>query len=378
MNKICLLSITPYRILPANMGGQKGIALFNEHLAKEVTLYVASVKSNDVSKARGYKMLPVLSDSPLRYINLFYFFTLRTIIKKKSIRHVIIEHPYYGWLGILLKWFCSVKLIVHSHNIESLRFKSTGRWWWRILWWYEKKVHQLADMSFFIHEEDRSFAISQYKINPSKCVTITYGFEQNTSPSSEERKKARAILEEKYAIGSEDSIILFNGTLHYKPNLDALDIILQKINPTLLSNRSFSYKIIICGKGLPESYHNLKDYTNKNVIYAGFVDDINLYFKGSNIFLNPVSDGGGIKTKLVEALGYNMNVVTTKNGAIGVPVSVTGDKMNIMNENNWQQFANAILRANSGRDIPMEFFEHFYWGAIGKKAVDSIKNMSLK
>ncbi len=37
-------------------------------------------------------------------------------------------------------------------------------------------------------------------------------------------------------------------------------------------------------------------------------------------------DGGGIKTKLVEALGYNMNVVTTTSGAIGVPLSITGEK----------------------------------------------------
>jgi polysaccharide biosynthesis protein PslH len=374
-NRLSVLTINSYKILPAVMGGQKGIALFNEYLAPHVNLWSVSVKSNDVSQAKGYEMLPVLSDSPLRYINIFYFFELRNLLKKNNIGHVIIEHPYYGWLGILLKWFCGIRLIVHSHNIESLRFKSTGRWWWRILWWYEKKVHQLADMNFFIHDEDHSFAINQYKINPSKCTTITYGFEQNTSPSPEVRRAARTILEEKYNIETKDKIILFNGTLSYKPNLDALDIILQKINPLLLSNSEYRYKIIICGKGLPNNYRNLKDYAGKNIIYAGFVDDINLYFKGSDIFLNPVSDGGGIKTKLVEALGFNMNVVTTQNGAIGVPIAVTGDKMTIITEHNWQQFANAIIQVNTNKDIPKEFFQHFYWGAIGKKAATALASI---
>ena len=66
-----------------------------------------------------YEVLNVLSNSKLRYINLFYFFTLRNIIRKKKITHFIIEHPYYGWLGFCSKWFCKIKLVVHSHNIES-------------------------------------------------------------------------------------------------------------------------------------------------------------------------------------------------------------------------------------------------------------------
>jgi polysaccharide biosynthesis protein PslH len=373
-NRLPVLTINSYKILPALMGGQKGIALFNEYLAAHVNLISVSVKSNEVSLAKGYKMVPVLGNSSLRYINILYFFALRTIIKKNGIGHVILEHPYYGWLGLLLKWFCSVKLIIHSHNIESLRWKSTGHWWWRILWWYEKKIHQLADMNFFIHDDDRLFAINQYKISSAKCTTITYGFERSSAPSKQERKAAREILEKKFAIGENEKIILFNGTLHYKPNLDALDTILQKINPILLS-ASFAYKIIICGKGLPASYNNLKAYTNKNILFAGFVNDIDLYFKGSDIFVNPVSEGGGIKTKLVEALGFNLYVVTTKNGAIGVPLAVTGDKMIITEENNWEQFAGAILRAETENDIPPAFFDHFYWGSIGKKAAGILTSL---
>ncbi|MBK7558780.1 MAG: glycosyltransferase [Chitinophagaceae bacterium] len=78
------------------------------------------------------------------------------------------------------------------------------------------------------------------------------------------------------------------------------------------------------------------------MIYAGFVEDINLYFKGCDIFINPVVNGGGIKTKLVEALGYDLSVTSTKTGAIGIPVEMTGNKMKISEDNDWKAFTLTI------------------------------------
>jgi glycosyltransferase involved in cell wall biosynthesis len=111
----------------------------------------------------------------------------------------------------------------------------------------------------------------------------------------------------------------------------------------------------------------LNAYTAKNIIYGGFVDDINVYFKGADIFINPVTDGGGIKTKLVEALGYGLSVVSTKSGAIGIPLSVTGNKLYCIENTDWPGFAKAIAGADPGAAIPSTFFDHFYWGNITAK-----------
>jgi hypothetical protein len=165
---------------------------------------------------------------------------------------------------------------------------------------------------------------------------------------------------------------LFNGTLDYKPNLDALDIILQKINPQLLANEGFKYKIIICGNKLPVEYSGLFNYKDKNIIYAGFVPDINPYFKGADIFINPVLNGGGIKTKLVEALGYNLSVVSTKSGATGIPAEITVGKMTIIADNDWSSFANKVISMGTEVPTPKEFFDHFYWGNIADKAAKAI------
>jgi glycosyltransferase involved in cell wall biosynthesis len=165
---------------------------------------------------------------------------------------------------------------------------------------------------------------------------------------------------------------LFNGTLDYKPNVDAIERIIDSINPALMAKTGFTYKIIICGKSLPASFNGLQHQLQNNIIYAGFVDDINIYFYGADIFINPVTDGGGIKTKLIEALTADLCCITTRSGATGVPSVVTGKKMLVTEDDDWKSFADAIFAADISAHIPAVFFEHFYWGNIAAKAATII------
>lgn len=371
---VSILSLVSYKFLPPDMGGQKGIAFFNRYLSKQAKLTCVTIKNNSTVQDEGYAIKSILSNSFARYINPFYFFTLSRIIKEEKISHLILEHPYYGWLGVLLKWFCKVKLIVHSHNIESLRFKTMDKWWWGLLWHYEKYIHKNADHNFFIQEHDRNYAVKNFKLNPQKCAVITYGFELNEAPGTLAKQRAKQQLCNLHQIPFQQKILLFNGTLGYKPNLDALNSILKKINPILLADEHFKYKIIICGSKLPAGYSDLAGYKEQNIIYAGFVEDINLYFKGSDIFINPVIDGGGIKTKVVEALGYDLAVISTQSGAIGIPVEITGGKLVVLPDNDWNEFARQILSCNTDKKIPPVYFDHFFWGNIVSKAVDMIKH----
>ncbi len=368
-----VLSLVSYQIFPSKTGGQKGIALFNKYLSAFHTLTCVTVKKNDPSFA-DYKILNVLSNNKLRYINIYYFFLLKRIIKRNRIAAIIIEHPYYGWLGILLKTYTKIKLIVHSHNIEAYRFKTIGKWWWRILWLYEKHIHQQADHSFCISEEDRKYMISRFKIEPGKCTVVTYGIEWDRPPAPEERAACKKTLQHKHGISENASLYLFNGTLDYQPNFAALKIILNEINPSLQS-LNFDYKIIICGKNLPAEMNELKAYENNNIIYAGFVDDVSIYFKGVDIFINPITDGGGIKTKLVEALGYNLTAVSSCSGAFGVDAEICNGKLLLIKDHDWEAFAREMYKAKTiSSSITQKYFDHFYWTNIAKKAAQIIDN----
>ncbi len=369
-----VLSIVTYKILPPKLGGQKGIALFNEYFSKEETLFCFTIRDNDPSLA-PYKVFNFLGNGSIRYINPLYFGALKKLIKENNISHVIVEHPYYGWMAMLLKKYCGAKVIVHSHNIEAERFKTVGKWWWKILWHYEKWVHQKADFTFCITRQDRNYFHDQYRIPFEKSAVITYGISWNEIPSATEKVEAKNKLLNRYSLAPETHLFLFNGTLNYQPNLSAVKNIIEKINP-LFIKKEIPYKIIICGKGLPAEMNELKEYKDQNIIYAGFVDDITEYFKGADVFINPVTDGGGIKTKLVEALGYSMNAVSTYKGAIGVEENICNGKLYLSENEDWQSFANNMGISLSNSDsISSIFFEHFYWQNIASKAAAIVQDL---
>jgi polysaccharide biosynthesis protein PslH len=367
-----ILSIIPYKILPAKLGGEKGIAVFNEYLAKRVDLTGITTKNNDPALAKGYTLLNFLSNNRSRYGNVFLFFRIRKIIQQKKISHLITEHPYYGWLAWMLKKATGVTWVVHSHNIEYMRSMSIGRWWWKALKWYEGWAYKNADKVFFISDDDKEHAIKNLGADPQKSLTVTFGIELDKIP--DDRASCRKIINDRYAIDNSSRILLFNGALYHSTNYDALTVILDKINPLLLAEKNFSYKILVCGKGLPGFFNELKDYADKNVIYAGFVDDISVYFKAADIFLNPILSGGGVKTKAIEAIAMDCTVVSTKLGAMGIKKEVCENKLRVVSEGEWELFSELVIQsANEGFHTPHEFFDYYYWESIIERVVTALK-----
>ena len=368
---IKIVSVIPYRIFPARLGGEKGIAIFTEYLAAQVSVTAVTVKSNDPGYAKGYTLLNILSDSKLRYANLLLFSTLRKILLREQATHLLIEHPYFGWLAWLVRGSLNIKWLVHSHNIEYMRSRSIGRWWWKALKWYEGWVYRKADRVFFISEDDRQHAITFLGVLPEKSQEVTYGIEQSRFP--ENMAVARDTIMRRHGLAGNEKILLFNGALYHSTNYDALSVILEKINPYLLKDRNFSYKILVCGKGLPDFFNELKDYRAQHVIYAGFVDDISEYFKAADVFLNPILSGGGVKTKAIEALAMDCTVVSTELGAMGIRRAVCGDKLYIVREGEWEKFADLIIGAGKTEShIPDAFFEHYYWGNIIGRVIEKL------
>jgi hypothetical protein len=362
-----IVSLVSYPFLPAKAGGQKAVALGTKYLAHHVQLTCVGVRSNDASQVEGYELKSVLSDSPLRYMNVFYFFKLRRIRKETRADLLWIEHPYYGWLAVLLKWFTGIPLAVRSHNIEGIRFRTLGKWWWRLLWQYERFTHRQARFSFFMQEQDRQYAINNFGLKPERCLALPYGIEWQQPPTEAERAAASQKIRAAHNIANDEVVLLFNGAFEYAPNLNALKRILDSIDPLLQKQATFKYRIIICGRGIPS---NITENKPAHIIMPGFVDDISLYFKGADLFINPVMEGGGIKTKLVEALGYNLTSVSTASGATGIDPAICNGKL-LSTDNDWQTFVSNIIAATRIRaTIPREYFEYFYWDNSVKKAVE--------
>jgi glycosyltransferase involved in cell wall biosynthesis len=365
---IRVLALVPYPIFPAQMGGQKGIALFYKYVHRVLPLAMLSTQANAASDAE-YPVYPLIHNGASRYIDPRVFLLVQKQAKQHQATHLLFEHPYYAWLIVLCAFFTKYKIIVHAHNIEATRFKSMGKPWWFLLWVYEAVAFRAAHQVWFKTQTDANYAIAHFKLNKTRAHVIPYGIEVNQLPTSASIQLAKQQLQSELGIDTNKTMLFFNGTLNYGPNLDALNHILNHILPRLQAAQ-FQYEFIVCGKGLPESMNELRAYAKQHVHYAGFVNDINIYFKACDVFLNPLIDGGGIKTKLVEALGFGKCAVSTNNGAIGVDPAVTGGRLRIVPDNNWDAFATAVM--DSTKQLPNntnnDFYNTFYWGHIAEHA----------
>lgn len=367
-----VLVIAPYAYLPYFSGGQKSIAQFLEYLGKKTQLTVISVSKNDFTLAKTYKGLPMLSNSFFRYADYSLIRKITALIKEHQFDTVIWEHPYYSWLAYCIRKRTGVKTIFHTHNIEYKRFRSTGKWWWPVLKFYERRCLRKADALFFISREDMEFATSTWHIDPAKCTQLAFGVEIAGCPA--DRPEAKRIVQEKHGINPGEKILFFNGLLNYQPNTEALDIILEKINPLLQNAPDFQYKILICGKGLPDSYDNLARYSDKNVIYAGFVEDIELYFRGVDMFISPVLSGGGVKTKMVEAIAFGNTVVSTESSATGIDQNACGKKLLVIKDGDWENMARLIINYKEWDSVtPVAFYDIYNWEKIIEKVIPVIR-----
>ncbi len=365
-----VLNIVPYQYLPYFSGGQKLIAHFNQYMGEQCELHVAGTTDNEAAMATSYTLHPVLKKSRLRYADIGSFFRIRKLLKQEGIRNVIVEHPYLGWLGLLLKKFCNCRLIIHTHNIEHERFRTLGKSWWRLLKYYESFILHRADLVFCITEDDRQWMIQKMKLQPKNCIVVPYGITQQQMPI--DKQKSKNEICRKHGLAATLPLFLFNGLLDYKPNLDALLMILQEINP-ILQKKNIHYNILITGKRLPAELNDLKAWNDQHIHYAGFVDDIDVYFKGADIFLNPVQSGGGVKTKVIEAIACGTTVVSTKTGAIGIEQTVAGNKLVLVNDNDWNGFAEAIIAAaQQPANTPQEYYKFYNWQSVAEKCVQAI------
>jgi glycosyltransferase involved in cell wall biosynthesis len=354
-----IISITWYKVLPPKFGGQKGIALFNHYLSRLHPLACVCSGNNEVSQDIPYKVLPVLPVSKSQFLQPSVWKKIKDIAKKERATHILLEHPYHGLAAVRAKKATGVLLIIHSHNIEFQRFRQTGKWWWRLLKSYEKWVHRKADLNLFKTEEDRAYAIEQFGLNASQCIVVPYGIEK---PVAIDKPKARQLIRARHGIQPDEKILLFAGTLDYKPNALAVESIFNELAPRLLKER-FAGKIIICGRNQYLAFHYLQKLSHPAVIIAGEVADINNYFAAADVFINPVRSGGGVQTKNMDALAYDCNVVCFSTMNPAAIVKLAGNKLFMAAD--WPSFIKQLLKASQQQEAtPAAFFEEYNWQKI--------------
>jgi polysaccharide biosynthesis protein PslH len=365
-----VLGLVSFRVYPTHMGGQKGVALFYEYLQRYAEVLLAV--STDNVDTNKLQLQRVLFPNKKIYRNISKIGELEAIIKTNEIDVIIAEHSYTAWMASLLKKRTGRPFVIHSHNIESKRFQKMNKWWWKLYNRYEAGIHRKADYNFFISQEDQEFAIEHFKLDRSKCEIITYGIEDIP------QEKDKAALRKKLGLDSDKSILLFNGTLDYEPNYEAVEKIIDELNP-LLKTKLSNYQVVITGNRAPKELAK-KMLAAGNLIYTGYVDDVNAYYQAADVFINPVANDSGVKTKLIEAIANHCTTVSTFSGASGIAKELCGDKLHLVPDDSSESFIDKIVECLSANTngTPQAFFDHYSWENICLKAAKKIEAIVKK
>lgn len=109
--------------------------------------------------------------------------------------------------------------------------------------------------------------------------------------------------------------VLFVGAFDHQPNVDGLLWYVRDIWPQVRA-RVNSATLTVVGRRPPESVRAL--HGQDGIAVAGEVPDTAPYLRAAAVMVAPLLSGSGLKTKIVEALGYGLPVVTTGVGAEGL------------------------------------------------------------
>jgi len=260
-------------------------------------------------------------------------------------------------------------LYMRAHNIEAERFRTMGKPWWPGMLVLERYAMKKSNGVFFVTPEDKEMAKAYYGIPEAHCHIAPFGTTLEKVP--EGRAAARTRLEADFELAAGIPVLYFVGVLDYLPNYQAVGYIVREVIPRLRA-RGLQFEVIIAGKGLPQELQQAITAC-PNIRYAGFVPDLETFLLGSDVMLNPVLTGGGIKTKVVEALAYGKTVVSTTIGAAGLEPTACGDNLLLAADHNWEQFTDNIIKAiEKPSQTPAAFFDKYYWGNIAGDVLSTI------
>ncbi|MBI4975664.1 glycosyltransferase, partial [Candidatus Peregrinibacteria bacterium] len=110
--------------------------------------------------------------------------------------------------------------------------------------------------------------------------------------------------------------ILFVGGFAHGPNVDAISWFVKEIFSNIEKDLP-GVKLNIIGSNPPEEVLRLK---SGKINILGFVpeEELKKYYLNSKLILAPLRFGAGVKGKIIEAISYNVPVITTSIGAEGI------------------------------------------------------------
>jgi len=113
-----------------------------------------------------------------------------------------------------------------------------------------------------------------------------------------------------------EPLVVFVGAMGYRPNAQAADVLVQQIWPAVRAQIPDA-RLAIIGAG-PEYAASYRSSADGSVMFTGFVDDLQPWYRRARVVCCPIYHGGGTRVKIIEAAAHAKAVVSTRLGAEGL------------------------------------------------------------
>jgi glycosyltransferase involved in cell wall biosynthesis len=110
--------------------------------------------------------------------------------------------------------------------------------------------------------------------------------------------------------------LLFVGSFGHAPNRSAAEFLVDKIWPRI-AQYDPDLSLVLAGGG-PRTFLAALAARDERVTTPGFVRDLDGLYRECRLMAAPLTEGGGIKIKILEAMAAGIPVVTTPIGAEGI------------------------------------------------------------
>lgn len=180
-------------------------------------------------------------------------------------------------------------------------------------------------------------------------------------------------------IAPEANTLIYNGSLTYRANFDAVAYFLNEIFPIIRRNIP-DIRFFITGSTKNVDLAGFQQIPG--VQFTGFLFDIQAAVSSASVCVVPLREGGGTRLKILEAMASGTPVVSTSKGAEGIKAT---DGENILLADNPKDFATQVERLIRAPDLrrqitrqARDFVENFYcWESITPKFLSLVDQQVL-
>jgi glycosyltransferase involved in cell wall biosynthesis len=243
----------------------------------------------------------------------------RALAEIARTQHVDVWHCEWTPYAETLCSIASGRRVVMAHNVESLiwqRYYETEnnplrRWYigrqWRKFQSFERRI--FSEVEYAIAVSDADARRLREDFGAARVAVVENGVDTAYfQPQARRRRPGR---------------LLFLGSLDWRPNLDGVRLLLERIFPAVRAAEP-SASLCIVGRNPPEWLRRQAAVMSGVELHAN-VADVRPFLADCSLLVVPLRIGGGSRLKILEALASGTPVVSTRVGAEGLRLQAGQD-----------------------------------------------------